>query len=177
MDCLASSSSSTQQPVNDIRLVQPDSAPAWGAARRLVEEYVASLGIDLGFQNFRREIESLAAIYGPPDGVFLLAEYDDAFVGCGAFRRFTGSICELKRLYVSPEMLGHGIGRALTEALIDEARRHGYETLVLDTLPSMKPALALYTSLGFQPTAAYRYNPVPGAIFLELPLQPSHHST
>jgi GNAT superfamily N-acetyltransferase len=159
--------------VDDIRLVRPDSPAAWAAARRLVLQYAASLDIDLGFQDFGREIESLAAMYGPPDGVFLLAEHVGAFVGCGAFHRFAGSICELKRLYVIPAMLGRGIGRALTQALIDEARHHGYEAIALDTLPSMKSALALYTSLGFRPTPPYRYNPVPGAIFLSLPLRQS----
>ena len=47
----------------------------------------------------------------------------------------------------------------------------GYHTMVLDTLPSLKEALALYASLGLRPTAAYRHNPVPGAIFLELSLR------
>jgi ribosomal protein S18 acetylase RimI-like enzyme len=83
----------------------------------------------------------------------------------------------MKRLYVMPEMHGRGIGRALAQALIEDARHRGYHTMLLDTLPSMKAAVALYVSLGFRATAAYRYNPVPGAIFLERPLRSSSRRT
>ena len=160
-----------------LRLVRPDSPRLWAIARQLVEAYAASLDVDLGFQDFGREIESLATDYGPPGGCFLLAEHGSRFVGCGAFHTFAPSRCEMKRLYVMPEMHGRGIGRALAQALIEDARHRGYHTMLLDTLPSMKAAVALYVSLGFRATAAYRYNPVPGAIFLERPLRSSSRRT
>jgi putative acetyltransferase len=43
----------------------------------------------------------------------------------------------------------------------------------LDSLPSMQTGLALYRRLGFREIAPYTINPVPGAVFLELELEPS----
>jgi len=151
-----------------LRLIRPDSPQLWAAARRLVEEYAASLNIDLGFQDFAHEVESLPIEYGPPSGCFLLAVVENAYVGCGAFLKVSASDCEMKRLYVVPAGRGGRVGFALANALIAEARRFGYTRMLLDTLPSMSRAQALYASLGFRPTTPYRYNPIPGTSFLEL---------
>lgn len=153
------------------RLIHATSAEHWATARRLVEEYAASLGTDLGFQDFAQEIESLPLHYGPPHGCFLLAEQQGAFVACGALREFAAGVCEMKRLYVAPQARGTGLGRVLAEALIVQARLLGYERMVLDTLPSMGAAQRLYVALGFKAIAPYRHNPVPGASFLELVLR------
>lgn len=154
-----------------LQLRRSDSPQLWEAARRLVEEYAASLHLDLDFQDFGHEIESLATEYGPPGGLFLLAEQDGGFIGCGGLRRFSEAACEMKRLYVVPAHQKGGVGRALAEALIVAAREYGYETMLLDTLPSMKRAQDLYLSLGFVPTPPYRYNPVPGTTFMKLQLR------
>jgi putative acetyltransferase len=153
-----------------LRLIRPDSTERWTVARQLVEEYAASLNLDLSFQDFAREVESLAEDYGPPTGCFLLAAQGTTFIGCGAFRKVSDADCEMKRLYVVPTERGGRIGLALATALIEEARRLGYRRMLLDTLPSMKRAQELYASLGFRTTTPYRYNPVPGTSFLELPL-------
>ena len=154
-----------------VRLVQPDSPALWAVARRLVEAYAASLDIDLGFQDFRHEITSLQHAYGPPEGAFLMAEQDGMCIGCVALRQFTQDSCEMKRLYVSPNGRGQGVGRTLAEGIISAARQLGYARMLLDTLPAMREAHSLYAALGFKPIPAYRYNPVPGTTFMELRLR------
>ena len=156
--------------MNAATFVTPDRPELWDAARRLIDEYARSLGIDLAFQNYDQEIAALAQEYGPPGGGFLLARHENAFVGCGGFHRFSSAVCEMKRLYVAPAGRGHGIGRRLAVRLIDGARTRGYTAIRLDTLPTMSAARHMYAALGFREIPAYRYNPIAGTTFMELAL-------
>ncbi len=142
----------------------------WREAHRLVVNYAGSLNLDLSFQKFEDELENLARVYGPPEGAFLMAEDQGQYVGCVGLRHFADDAGELKRLYVIPSARGRGIGRMLAEAIVQEAKKLGYKRLLLDTLPSMKTAQSLCVSLGFIPTAEYRFNPVKGTTFLQLEL-------
>lgn len=149
------------------QLVRPSSPAQWAEAKRLVQEYAAALKVDLCFQNFAEELASFEREYGPPSGAFFLAKDS---LGCGGLRRFADGVAEMKRLYVVPAGRGRGIGAALARRIVEEARRLGYGRLVLDTLPDMRAAQALYRSLGFREIPSYRHNPVAGTLFFELPL-------
>jgi ribosomal protein S18 acetylase RimI-like enzyme len=136
----------------------------------LFEEYAASLEVDLCFQGFEQELAALPGDYARPNGRLLLACWNDEVAGCVALRRIGTHVCEMKRLYVRPAYRSHGVGRALALRVIGEARQAGYRSMRLDSLPSMKSALRLYRTLGFQDIAPYRDNPVEGTAFLELQL-------
>ena len=142
------------------------------AARELFVEYQAWLGVDLCFQGFATELATLPGDYAPPRGRLLLARTsdDDEIAGCIALRPLDDERCEMKRLFVRLDHHGGGIGRRLIEGLIGEARRIGYRTMVLDTLPQMRAAQHLYQAFGFRDIPAYYHNPTPGVRYLALDL-------
>lgn len=155
---------------NLIKLIQAKTEEETEYVRVLFKEYANWLAFDLCFQDFEKELDELPGDYAPPDGRLLLAYFDSKVTGCVALRRFDDRICEMKRLYVRPEFRKKGIGRKLAVAIINEAKKIGYKSMRLDTLSVMKEALALYQSLDFKRIESYRYNPIKGAIFLELNL-------
>lgn len=157
----------SQVDIAGIRCLTPDSPAQWAEGKRLVQEYAASLKVDLCFQGFDQELANFEREYGPPEGCFFLEENGQ---GCAGLRRFADGVSEMKRLYVSPQGRGRGIGEALARSVVEEARRLGYRRLVLDTLPDMKAAQALYRSLGFREIPSYRFNPVAGTLFFEVEL-------
>jgi len=158
-------------PPVDLQLVEAEDARALAAVGTLFQEYADGLGVDLSFQGFDRELRGLPGAYAPPGGALWLARRGGHAIGCVALKALEPPlVAEIKRLYVRPEGRGLGLGRRLAEAAIDHARGLGYARLRLDTLPGMGQAQALYLALGFRAIAPYRFNPVPGAQFLELAL-------
>jgi len=140
-------------------------------ARELFLEYAHSLGFSLCFQNFDRELAELPGDYAPPEGRLLLVECETQIAGCVALHKLAPGICEMKRLYLRPRFRGKGLGRALAERIIAEARQIGYRRMRLDTVePVMKDAVAMYRKLGFKQVAPYRPNPMAGAMYMELEL-------
>ncbi len=154
-----------------VSIVEAETPEALAVARELFAEYAASIGVDLCFQNFDRELAGLPGDYTRPLGGLMLAFYAGAPVGCVAFRHLEPGVAEMKRLYVRPSGRGSGLGKQLVERVVADARRAGYDRVRLDTLPAMEAAVGLYLGMGFRDIAPYRHNPVPGARFLELDLR------
>lgn len=144
------------------RLVEATSAAQIAVVRELFAEYARSVDAPNCFVGFERELDAL-----PGDYRLFLADDDG---GCVALRFLGVDTAEMKRLYVRDAHRGKGIGRALAEAAIGAAREAGCTRIVLDTLPKMREAQALYQTLGFRRIAPYLDAPTPGALCFELSL-------
>jgi ribosomal protein S18 acetylase RimI-like enzyme len=147
-------------------IIHPATADDLPEVRAMLGEYADSLGIDLSFQGFARELRNLPGDYSPPTGALLVAHDDTAAMGMVAMRQRGPERVEMKRLFVRPAARGTGLGRQLVEAIIHEARRAGYREMCLDTLPSMGDAQRLYERLGFHDVAPYYDSPVAGTRYM-----------
>lgn len=154
--------------VGDTQIIYREAGPGdIEGVRRLIREYVASMGLDLSFQGLEDELASLPGKYEGPEGALIVAEAGGALCGCVALRKLEEGICEMKRLFVDDTFKGQGIGKELVRMIIEAARAKKYRAMRLDTLSTMKSALALYRAFGFRETEAYVYNPLQGAVYME----------
>jgi acetylglutamate kinase len=155
-----------------VQLIQPTTPENLDEVKHLFMDYATWLGIDLSFQGFQDELARFPGEYAPPKGCLLLAVQDGRPAGCVALHEFEPGVAEMKRLFVPPAFRGQGIGRLLATGIIAEARKRGYTLMRLDTIEQLREANALYQSLGFRTCAPYRYNPLEGAVYMELDLLP-----
>lgn len=157
--------------LSDVALVEARTPEDLAQVRRLFRAYADWLGIDLGFQGFEHELAELPGTYAPPAGRLVIARVGGEVVGCVGLRPLEPDVCEMKRLWVEPGFGGYGLGRALTERIVELAREIGYQRMRLDTFPERMPAAQhLYASLGFREIPPYYHNPYDGVMMLELEL-------
>jgi DNA-binding MarR family transcriptional regulator/GNAT superfamily N-acetyltransferase len=97
--------------------------------------------------------------FHPPTGCFLVAELFGDPVGCGAIRTFAPRIGEIKRLWVSPEVRGLGVGAKLLAALERAGRKRKMISIRLDTHESLTEARHLYRTSGYREIARFNDNP------------------
>lgn len=156
-------------------IIEASSAERVAQARELFEEYAQSLGFSLCFQGFDQELAELPGEYAPPRGRLLLAEIEGKVAGCVALHALPQQgidTCEVKRLFVRPEFRGRKVGKRLMDAVLEAARRIGYRRMLLDTVTGkMDKAITMYREYGFREIPAYRENPQPGVVYMELDLR------
>jgi ribosomal protein S18 acetylase RimI-like enzyme len=130
--------------------------PADADARWCIEQYFAELGerFEDGFDpaiSIAAPIDELQ----PPTGLLLVAHLRQRPVGCGALKIRPGRPVELKRMWVSPELRGLGLGRRLLRDLERHAASAGADTVRLETNRSLTEAIALYREAGYREVEAF----------------------
>jgi putative acetyltransferase len=142
-------------------------------ARKLFMEYAVSLDFNLHFQNFDKELEEIDIQYNKPGGglILIIDSLSGEEIGCAGIRKSEEKIAELKRMFIKEEHRNKGLGKQLLQRVIELSKALGYEKIRLDTLDTMKAAIALYEKSGFRQTGAYRYNPHKNVKYYELELK------
>ena len=145
-------------------------------ARELLLEYGRFVVAQPGaarfcFGSLENEAARLPDSYLEQGGGSLIAHVEDTPAGFIAWRALPPTVApeawEMKRLWVRPATRGLGLGRILTEAVLDRARQAARRAVYLDTAPeSMGAAHRMYLALGFVPCERYNDNPVEGLAWL-----------
>ena len=124
----------------------------------------------LVIQNYDDELEHLEHKYGMPEGRLYLLYDDGQLAGSVGMRKIDRENCELKRLYVRPAFRGKGYGEMLTNRILADAREAGYRYMLLDTLPFLKTAIAMYERMGFYRVEQYNDSPIETTIYMKFDL-------
>jgi putative acetyltransferase len=134
-----------------LRPIQPDDD---SAVARIIRTVMPSFGAQgPGFAINDPEVDAMFAEYTKPRSTYLVV-VDEAgtVVGGGGVAPLAGgdaNTCELKKMYFLDAARGKGVGEQLLRRLLDEARRHGFTKMYLETLTGMDAAIKLYRKLGF----------------------------
>jgi putative acetyltransferase len=153
-------------------------SPDYDVFKALLLEYAARDLDDSKNSSIWQDLTQLPQRYGAPDGAALLAHRGDALAGCGAFAATARpGVAEIKRIYVRSDFRRQGLARALTQALVAQAKECGYHTAAISTWPHNTQALALYRQLGFAPIAPFKEHTHAQLVFLGLALGPAQQNT
>ncbi len=164
-----------------LRIFQADTDEHKEHARELFWEYLQwgnvmvgrEFGISLDVKAMLEQDMAELNKFLPPTGRLLLALQDKQYAGIGCLRKIGEDIGEIKRMYVRPSYRGTGVGRAILQSLVEQARQIGYTRIRLDSALFMKEAHAMYRSAGFTPIEPYAESEIPPEfrrnwIFMEL---------
>ncbi len=155
---------SDEEPKPDKPLVNFDVVPASSElAIHAMRSYFSELQIRFptGFD----EGDTLSADaddFSEPAGCFVILAPqggDREAVGCGGVRKLDEGVAEIKRMWLSPQYRGLGLGRSLLECLESHAGKLGYNVIRLDTNSTLREAIAMYESAGYRTIERYNDNP------------------
>lgn len=120
-------------------------------AQACITRYFADLQarFDAGYDP-AKGLPAGAELLNPPHGFFLIARLDGAPVGCVGLKRTNADFSEVKRMWVSPDARGLGLGRRLLEELERLAKQERIKRLRLDTNKTLTEARALYAACGYR---------------------------
>lgn len=139
-------------------------------AKKLTNDYMEWLGMDLCFQGIDEEMDNFSSIYNHPTGCFIYISENGIIKGGVGVRQLERGICEMKRLFVYDQFRGQHFGLLLCQEIIAMSKELGYKKMRLDTVEKLTQAIQLYKNLGFYEISSYYPNPDETVKYFELEL-------
>lgn len=129
-------------------------------ARFCVQSYFDELAerFDGGFDH-ARSISADVDELTPPAGLLLVATLHSEPVGCGGLKFHDAAPTEVKRMWVSRDVRGLGLGRRLLTELEKQAAANGSAVLRLETNRNLTEAIAMYRAAGYTEVPAFNDEP------------------
>jgi len=134
-------------------LDSPDARYCLGEyAREISKAFEGGFDID-------KSLPASPGAFAPPTGLFLIVRQGDRPIGCGGFKALTKDAAYIKRMWISPQARGLGVGRRLLETLEAYAGAQGYRRACLETNRALREAQALYQRCGYSRVAPFNDEP------------------
>ena len=98
-------------------------------------------------------LDCMFETYNIPKATFFVIENNETIIGGAGIMQLqntTENICELQKMYFTPEARGLGLGAKMMNICLDKATEFGYEKCYLETMPYMEGARKLYNKVGFE---------------------------
>jgi carbonic anhydrase len=153
----------------EIQIVEATTPARIEQFRALLMQYAAER--EGGFsERMVQDLRDLPGRYAAPDGGLFIALCDGKPVATAAWTKFSETLIEMKRVYVQPAHRGKGIGRRLSQCIIDEAAQRGFAQVGISTWATAEPAITLYQSLGFKHIPPFKTSPIAGLVYMGLNL-------
>jgi len=122
---------------------------------RVIHRVMGEFDLNVPGSSIRdEEVKAMYEAYTGDRAKYMVVTSGDEIVGGAGISQLDGgdeSICELKKMYLLPEVRGLGMGEELLERCLDIAKKSGYKTCYLETIREMAPARGLYQKYGFEP--------------------------
>ncbi|MCX6351055.1 MAG: GNAT family N-acetyltransferase [Bacteroidetes bacterium] len=102
---------------------------------------------------FDAATDHLSEVFKKENSIYFIAEMDGEIVGGAGIYPSDGlpnGVCELVKMYLSPNARGLGLGRILIEKCIAFAQEKNYQQIYIETMPELKNALSMYEKFGWE---------------------------
>lgn len=137
--------------ITRIRPILPaDNAAIAAVIRNTLTEFGAAKP---GTAYYDKATDHMYASFQLPGSRYHVGLLNDRIGGGGGIYPTEGlpdNVCEMVKMYLSPEARGHGLGRQLIEASLDFARTYGYTQVYIETMPELQTAMSIYERYGFR---------------------------